>query len=113
MNLGTQAQKKATLAEWIEWNGGYGVPINVAGIPIKGDITKLRYNDEMRGMGDVLCCWLGMLIYFEFKRPKNDSLREAQGEHKVRVERAGGRYYEITSVDDGILILKRISIDSR
>lgn len=103
----TQAQDKATLAEWIEWNGGYGVSVNVSGIPIKGNLGKFRKNPEMSGMGDVLCCWGGIFIYFEFKRPKNDSLREAQEQHRERLERAGGLYFQLSTVDEGIEILKK------
>lgn len=112
-NLGTQADKKASLAAWIEFNGGYGVAVNVSGIPIKGDKTKFRKNPAMSGMGDVLCCWRGAFIYFEFKRPKNDKLRKSQEEHRVRTQLAGGAYHQISTVDEGIAILQNLKTQEK
>jgi len=103
----TQAQIKAAIAEWIEWNGGYAVVTNISGIPIKGGLGGFRKNPEMSGLADVICCWGGIFIQFEVKPDEKEKLRKEQGEHKYRLERAGGLYYQVTCLDDVIKILSK------
>jgi len=101
----TQAQLKASIAEYIELKGGYGVVTNIAGIPIKGRPDVYRKNPEMSGLGDVLCCWGGRFLQFEVKRTSREKLGASQEEHKHRLERAGGKYYQVTSLDEVMEIL--------
>ena len=103
----TQAQLKASIAEWIEWEGGYAVVTNIAGIPIKGQPGVFRKNPEMSGLADIICCWGGLFIQFEVKRTEKENLRPTQIEHKYRLERAKGLYYQVTSLDQVIDILKK------
>lgn len=103
----TQAQLKADIARYIELKGGYGVATNVAGIPVKGRPDVYRKNPEMSGLGDVLCCWGGLFIQFEVKRTAKEKLRDTQEEHRYRLERAGGHYYQVTSLDEVIEILSK------
>lgn len=103
----TQASLKASIAEYIELKGGYGVVTNISGIPVKGRPDVYRKNPEMSGLGDVLCCWGGMFIQFEVKATAKEKLRDSQEDHKYRMERAGGLYYQVTSLDEVIAILKK------
>jgi len=103
----TQAHLKAQIALYIELHGGYGVATNIAGIPIKGRPDVYRKNPEMSGLGDVLCCWGGVFIQFEVKKTAKEKLRDSQEDHKYRLERAGGLYYQVTSLDEVIEILKK------
>jgi hypothetical protein len=106
----TQAQIKADIAEFIELMGGYAVVVNVAGIPIKGKPEVYRKNPEMSGIGDVVSCIKSLHIQFEVKSSEDEPLRVAQEEHKYRLERAQGRYYQVTSLDDVIEILKVMGV---
>jgi len=103
----TQAQLKADIAEYIETMGGYAVVTNISGIPVKGRPDVYRKNPEMSGLGDVICCWGGTFLEFEVKRTAQEKLRESQADHKYRLERAGGLYYQVTSLDEVIRILKK------
>ncbi len=103
----TQASLKASIAHYIETMGGYGVVTNISGIPIKGRPDVYRKNPEMSGLGDVLCCWGGLFIQFEVKKTSKEKLRDSQEDHKYRMERAGGKYYQVTSLDEVIEILKK------
>jgi len=102
---GKQSQIKASIAEWIEWNGGYAVVTNISGIPIKGDFSRMRKNPEMSGLGDVICCWYGVFHEFEVKPNRKAKLDPDQLDHKHRIERGGGFYHQVVSVDDVIAIL--------
>lgn len=102
----TQAQLKALIAEWIEFNGGYAVVTNIAGIPV-GKGKAFRKNPEMSGLADIICCWGGLFIQFEVKRTDKEKLRPEQEEHKYRMERANGLYYQVTSLDQVIEILSK------
>ena len=102
----TQAQIKADIAEYIELKGGYAVATNISGIPIKGKPDVYRKNPEMSGLGDVISCIGGMFIQFEVKKTQKEKLRDSQEEHKYRLERAGGLYYQVTSLDEVIEILE-------
>jgi len=101
----TQAQTKQAIAQWIEYHGGYAVVTNISGIPIKGKPNVFRKNPDMSGLGDVICCWKGRFLQFEVKRTVKEKLREAQDDHKYRLEKAGGVYFQVISVDDVIEIL--------
>lgn len=103
----TQAQIKASIAQYVELQGGYGVVTNIAGIPIKGDRGSYRRNKEMSGLGDVLVCWGGLFLQFEVKRTSQEELSDGQKEHKRRLEHAGGIYYQVTCLDEVIEILKK------
>ena len=103
----TQAQLKADIAEYIELKGGYAVATNVSGIPIKGNPEVYRKNPEMSGLGDVISCIGGIFIQFEVKKTAKEKLRDSQEDHKFRLERAGGLYYQVTSLDEVIDILKK------
>ncbi len=103
----TQAHIKKDNAEYIELKGGYAVVTNISGIPIKGNPKAFRKNPEMSGFGDVISCVGGMFIQFEVKRTEKEKLRDSQEEHKYRTERAGGLYYQVTSLDDVVAILEK------
>jgi len=103
----TQAQLKAAIAKWIDSQGGYAVVTNISGIPIKGQPGVYRKNPEMSGLGDVICCWGGTFIQFEVKKTAKEKLRDSQEDHKYRLERAGGLYYQVTSLDEVIEILSK------
>lgn len=103
----TQAQLKADIAHYIETMGGYGVVTNIAGIPIKGRPDVYRKNPEMSGLGDVICCWGGLFIQFEVKKTAKEKLSDSQEDHKYRIERAAGLYYQVTTLDEVIEILKK------
>lgn len=103
----TQAQLKASIAKYIELMGGYGVVTNIAGIPIKGKPSVFRKNPEMSGLGDVLCCWRGSFLQFEVKKTAKEKLRDSQEDHKYRLERSGGLYYQVTTLDEVIEILTK------
>jgi len=87
--------------------GCYAVVTNISGIPVKGRPDVYRKNPEMSGLGDVLCCWGGRFIQFEVKKTAKEKLRGSQEDHKYRLERAGGLYYQVTSLDEVIQILKK------
>jgi|TARA_R110000851_G_C12833438_1_gene540946 hypothetical protein len=95
----TQAQVKRSIVDWCNHNGGFATVINVAGIPIKGNIKLLRKNTDMAGMGDVLICWRSKYIEVELKRPKQ-KLDPAQEDRKFSVERAGGRFWTVDGFSD-------------
>ena len=103
---GKQSQIKASIAEWIEWNGGYAVVTNISGIPIKGDFSRMRKNPEMAGLGDVISCWYGEFHQFEVKPTDKAQLDPDQLDHQHRTERGGGFYHQVVSVDDVIRILE-------
>jgi len=102
----TQADTKRAIADYVNHHGQYAVIINIAGIPIKGDYTRLRKNPEMSGLGDVLICWLGQMIQVEVKRNKKESLRKAQEEHERRSTNAKGLWWTVTGIDDFIIKLE-------
>ncbi len=101
----TQAQIKAGIAKYIELKGGYAVVTNIAGIPIKGQPGVYRKNPEMSGLADVISCIGGMFIEFEVKKTAKEKLRDSQEDHKYRLERAGGLYYQVTGLDEVMEIL--------
>jgi len=103
----TQAQVKADIAEYVELRGGYAVVTNISGIPVKGKPNVFRKNPEMSGLGDVICCIGGIFIQFEVKRTAKEKLRDSQEDHKYRLERAGGKYFQVTSLDEVIGILSK------
>ncbi len=103
----TQAEIKASIAEYIELKGGYAVVTNISGIPIKGKPDVYRKNPEMSGLGDVISCIGGIFIQFEVKKTVKEKLRESQEDHKARLTRAGGLYYQVTSLDEVIEILSK------
>ena len=103
----TQADTKRAIADYVNHRGQYAVVINVAGIPIKGDYTKLRKNPDMSGMKDVLICWYGQFIAVEVKRHTKEALRKAQEVHRVRVLKAKGIWWTVTGVDDFIERIER------
>ncbi len=103
----TQAQTKKAIAEWIEYNGGYAVVTNISGIPIKGKPNVFRKNPEMSGLADVICCWKGQFLQFEVKKNTKEKLSYAQEDHRFRLIRAEGFYYQVVDVDDVIDILGR------
>ncbi len=93
----TQAQIKADIAEHIELKGGYAVVTN----------RIYRKTPEMSGLGDVISCIGGIFIQFELKKTPKEKSRDSQEDHKYRLERAGGKYYQVTSLDDVIEIVKK------
>ncbi len=101
-SLGTQAQLKSSIADWLNLKGAYAVVINVAGIPIKGDITKYRKNPAMEGMGDIIGCWGSLFFAIETKKRPKEKLREKQEEHEERIHRASGIYLKVTTIDEVI-----------
>jgi len=104
----TQAQIKADIAEYIELKGGYAVVTNISGIPVGNPKDKIyRKNPEMSGLADVISCIGGMFIEFEVKKTAKEKLRDTQEDHKYRLERAGGLYYQVTSLDEVIEILEK------
>ncbi|MCK4784647.1 MAG: hypothetical protein KAV87_12915 [Desulfobacteraceae bacterium] len=103
----TQAQIKADIKEYIELKGGYAVVTNISGIPIKGKPEIYRKNPEMSGLGDVISCIGGIFIQFEVKKTAKEKLRDSQEDHKYRLERSGGLYYQVTSLDEVIEILEK------
>lgn len=103
----TQADIKRDIAEYIELKGGYAVVTNISGIPVKGKPNVFRKNPDMSGLGDVVSCIGGLHIQFEVKKTDKEKLRDSQEEHKYRLERAGGHYYQVTCLDDVIEILSK------
>jgi len=103
----TQAQTKKAIAEWIEYHGGYAVVTNISGIPIKGKLNVFRKNPEMSGLADVICCWRSQFFQFEVKKNAKEKLSYAQEDHRFRLLRAKGFYYQVVDVDDVIHILVR------
>ena len=99
VNKPTQAQVKRAIADYVNASGGKATVINVAGIPIKGNIKILRKNKDMSGMGDVLICWRSKYLEVELKKPKQ-KLDPDQEERKIEVERAGGEYWCVDGFDD-------------
>jgi hypothetical protein len=98
-NKPTQAQVKRSIVDWVNAKGGFATVINVAGIPIKGNIKILRKNTDMAGMGDVLICWRSKYIEVELKRPKQ-KLDPAQEDRKYAVENAGGLFWCVDGFAD-------------
>lgn len=80
---------------------------NISGIPVKGKPNVFRKNPEMSGLGDVISCVGGMFIQFEVKKTAKESLRDSQKEHKYRLEKAGGLYYQVTGLDEVVEILNK------
>ena len=107
MTKQTQAQIKADIAEYIELKGGYAVVTNISGIPVKGKPEIYRKNPEMSGLADVISCIGGIFIQFEVKKTAKEKLRDSQGDHKYRLERGGGVYYQVTGLDEVIEILSK------
>jgi len=103
----TQAEIKADIKQYIELRGGYAVVTNISGIPVKGKPEIYRKNLEMSGLADVISCVGGIFIEFEVKRTSKEVLRDSQEDHKYRLERAGGRYYQVTGLDEVIEILSK------
>lgn len=103
----TQAEIKRDIAEYIELKGGYAVVTNISGIPVRGKPEVYRKNPDMSGLADVISCIGGIFIEFEVKRTQKEKLRESQEDHKYRLERAGGHYYQVTGLDEVIEILSK------
>lgn len=61
----------------------------------------------MSGLGDVISCIGGIFIMFELKKTHKEKLSPEQEDHKYRLERAGGKYYQVTSRDEVIEILEK------
>ena len=103
----TQAEIKRDIAEYIELKGGYAVVTNISGIPIKGKPEIYRKNPEMSGLADVISCIGGIFVAFEVKKTMKEKLRDSQEEHKYRLERGGGLYYQVTGLGQVIEILEK------
>jgi len=104
----TQAQIKADIAEYIELKGGYAVVTNISGIPVGKPSDRIyRKNPEMSGLADVISCIGGIFIEFEVKKTAKEKLRDSQEDHKYRLERVGGLYYQVTSLDEVIEIVSK------
>ena len=103
----TQAQIKAGIAKYIELKGGYAVVTNISGIPVKGKPSVYRKNPEMSGLADVISCIGGIFIEFEVKKTAKEKLRDSQEDHKYRLEKAGGLYFQVTGLDEVIEILSK------
>jgi len=104
----TQAEIKADIAEYIELKGGYAVVTNISGIPVgKPENRIYRKNPEMSGLGDVISCIGGIFIQFEVKKTAKEKLRDSQEDHKYRLEKSGGLYYQVTGLDEVIEILNK------
>jgi hypothetical protein len=48
---------------------------------------------------DIICCIDGAFVGLEVKRPKGD-LSDPKKELQQNIEKAGGRYYVVRSIDD-------------
>jgi len=103
----TQAEIKRDIAEYIELRGGYAVVTNISGIPVKGKPEIYRKNPEMSGLSDVISCIGGIFITFEVKKTAKEKLRTEQEDHKYRLERSGGYYYQVTGLNEVIEILSK------
>lgn len=103
----TQAEIKRGIADYIELKGGYAVVTNISGIPVRGKPEVYRKNPDMSGLADVISCIGGIFIEFEVKRTQNEKLRDSQEDHKYRLEKAGGHYYQVTGLDEVIKILEK------
>jgi len=103
----TQAEIKADIKQYIELKGGYAVVTNISGIPVKGKPEIYRKNPEMSGLADVISCIGGIFIGFEVKKTAKEALRDSQEDHKYRLEKAGGKYYQVTGLDEVIEILSK------
>jgi len=104
----TQAEIKRDIVKYIELRGGYAVATNITGIPVGKPKDRIyRKNPEMSGLGDVISCIGGTFIQFEVKRTAKEKLRDSQEDHKYRLTRAGGLYYQVTSLDEVIEIVDK------
>jgi hypothetical protein len=53
----------------------------------------------MPGTPDIICCIDGDFVGLEVKGPKGD-LSDSQKEFQRNIEKAGGRYHVVRSIDD-------------
>lgn len=99
------------IENYITWIGGYCNRINVSGRMV-GKITKTEsgktFDDRKwiksatrRGTADTHVIWQGKHISIEVKNAATkDKIRPEQLKEKQRIERAGGHYMVVTSVED-------------
>ena len=79
--------------------------INTVGIP-NGN-GGFRQNSEMRGMADIAVIYKGLSVWLEVKRPKGKQT-QAQFEFQHAVERAGGFYFIVKSVEDALKAINEV-----
>lgn len=71
--------------------------IRTFGIPLTNG--GLGFNDES-GATDRICCYKGLFIAIELKRPKGGKYSKEQILYKKRIENAGGIWFGIKNEDD-------------
>lgn len=55
------------------------------------------------GIPDIICCIFGRFVAFEVKRPgsmASNTHRKLQGYIRGKIQKAGGRAYEVSSLDE-------------
>lgn len=105
----TETQIQKSILDWLAWNGIFAWRNQRIPTPIRRgrQIVGLRRADPATvGMPDILCCYKGRLIGLEVKTDKGKQ-EEAQKEWQDKLERAGGLYYIVRSVDDVEKLFKK------
>ena len=79
--------------------------INTVGIP--NGSGGFRHNSEMRGMADIAVIYKGLSVWLEVKTSKGKQ-SQAQFEFQHAVERAGGFYFIVKSVEDSVKAINEV-----
>lgn len=110
-DIGTTNGLTKYVSDFIKFSGGYANRLNVAGRQIGGitttasgakfDDRKFITSSTRKGTEDLDCVWQGRKIAIEIKNAvTKDKLRPDQVKQKARIEKAGGMYWVVTSVED-------------
>ena len=95
------------ILHWLKYQKNvYPIRINPVGIPLHNKQGSFRPSG-MKGVSDIVCCVEGYFVAFEVKRPRGKLTRE-QVEFLNVIRSCGGFAYKVTSLDEVILIIKKI-----
>jgi len=106
----TETQIQHAILDWLLWNQIFAWRNQRIPTPIRRgrQIIGLRKADPATvGMPDILCCIKGRLIGLEVKTDTGKQSKE-QVEWGERLEKAGGVYAVVRSVDDVESVIKSL-----
>lgn len=88
---------------YVSPNFGFFNRIQSSGLMVQGrngKKDKMIPSRGMIGIADIIGCYRGHYVALEVKRPKLGHLSENQRAWGAKVEKAGGRYFVVTGIDD-------------
>tara|TARA_E500000178_G_C16981491_1_gene736011 strand:+ start:492 stop:839 length:348 start_codon:yes stop_codon:yes gene_type:complete len=104
-----EAQIQKAIMEFLRFQRIQCWRINTVGIP--DGRGAFRFNNEMRGMADICLIFRGLSVWMEVK---NSTGRQSpnQKEFQRQVEAAGGFYFLVRSVEDAVVAINQLEIQT-